>query len=398
MVSEAQVVYSLKKHLCARGLEGSRISDIVIDADPSYRASKYARDLEPMAMIRIEGFRPDVVCSLEESKYGATIAFEVKAKWADWPKGLAQARLYRSGAHFTYLALPASEAAKDAKQRVLEQEARESGVGVLVRNERGWCEIVPPADPRPAPWNLEPVKRILRGASAARCLQLNHPLNYLVVPYFRYRFEAPLEDVLERFWKDLKTANSRQYAILGARYLGLIDGNSCLTTEGVIVAELLTAVGFDPSRRINKRKRLCETAPAVSIGARMALSRQPAVRLIVETLKEVREFRHDTAELFQKAQEKDEMLARSLFLSDPGLQNTKSLRSVDFKSTTIYQFKQMLWHAGILARKAHPTAGKGVCAYAFKDDIWELEERFKSKIACNKSWLPVARFLDSWGL
>ena len=44
---EAQVVRSLKRHLLRHGLGGQSVAGILVDADPSYLHSGFARELEP---------------------------------------------------------------------------------------------------------------------------------------------------------------------------------------------------------------------------------------------------------------------------------------------------------------------------------------------------------------
>lgn len=94
---EAAVVRSLKKHLLAEGLHGTPVSRVLVDADPSYAHSRYARDLEPMARVSIGAARPDMLCALERAAGQVVAGFEVKAKEGDWARGLGQARSYRAG-------------------------------------------------------------------------------------------------------------------------------------------------------------------------------------------------------------------------------------------------------------------------------------------------------------
>jgi len=46
-----------------------------------------------------------------------------------------------------------------------------------------------------------------------------------------------------------------------------------------------------------------------------------------------------------------------------------------FRTATVFQFKQILWHAGILATKADPGAGGGAANYGLEEDVWGLDER-----------------------
>ncbi|HEX2988563.1 MAG TPA: hypothetical protein VHS06_10385, partial [Chloroflexota bacterium] len=54
---------------------------------------------------------------------------------------------------------------------------------------------------------------------------------------------------------------------------------------------------------------------------------------------------------------------------------TESFRGENFSPTMVYQFKQVLWQAGILATKADRNAGKDAGSYRPDDDVWALELR-----------------------
>jgi hypothetical protein len=370
---EARVVYSLKQHLVAEGLCGGQVSEVIVDADASYQASSYAKALEPMATVWIDGFRPDLVCSVRRGSYSLVAGFEVKADLADWPKGVTQASAYRNGVHHAFLAVPF---ATDAKTRSLDQQARDRGIGVLQLDGSEWRETVAPADPRPLPWSLQATSLALAGVPAARKLQLNHPLNYLVVPYLRMLDgDGPLLSLLERHWPDLQQVSSRSYAIEGARVLGLIDMDGGLTPQGATVADLLQGVGFDTASRPAKRLRLADASPPVGAVARSVLLGQPAVSLVVETLRRLPGGSAGIPELLAAAARRDEMLARALFLRDPEHDLNRPLDASDFRSASVFQFKQILWHAGILATKALAGAGQGAANYQPDCDEWQLDER-----------------------
>lgn len=370
---EATVVHELKKHLLADGLRGSCVGEVIVDADPSYRASRHAKALEPMASVAIDGFRPDLLCSTRSGTQTLISAFEVKPRLGEWPKGLAQARAYRSGVHHSYLALPYDKGARIGQ---LERDALESGIGVLILDKPGWREVVAPANPRPLPWTLQSVAAILEGVPSVRRLLLNHPLNYLVVAYLRFMEpEVPLVTLLEAHWPDLRTENTRAHAMDGARILGLIDREGCLTPLGNTAVDLLEAVGFDPKSRPNKRIRLAEAAPAVAAITRSILLGLPSVRLLIETLRETKGGSLRIIQLLQAARRRDEVLAGAFFLITPEAVRSELFRGEDFSSTMVYQFKQILWHSGILATKADRSAGRGGETYRPDDDVWTLESR-----------------------
>jgi hypothetical protein len=377
-VSEAEVVHSLKTHLLRWGLRGARLRQVVVDADPSYMRSRYRRELEPLATIRIDGSRPDLVCTVEHGSRDVVVGFEVKARQADWWHGLAQARRYRSGVHHAYLALPGAAA---EIQRNASEMSQESGVGVLALEQGAWQELLAAADPRPLPWMVEATASVLAGVPAARRLQLNHPLNYLVVPLLvSHHPRMSAMEALEAFWPDLRSASSRQMAVDGAASLGLLDRDGNITAEGSTVADLLECLGFAPERRLNKRQRLAEAAPAVAAVARSVLLRQPAVQLLIEVLRLRRGKGFPISKLYESARRENDSLAGALFLSDPSLGVSPQVAGTDFRPTTVYQFKQILWHAGILETKAHGSAGRGAENFDPQQDLWSLEPRLYRRI------------------
>jgi hypothetical protein len=374
---EAEVVHSLKGHLLARGLRSGRVSEVVVDADPSYLASRFARSLEPVATIRIDGARPDLVGLIRTGDSSLVIGFEVKPRLGDWPGGLAQAQTYQAGLHHSYLALPLSGTSNLAELGRLEKEADADGIGVLIRDGTTWREAVPPTDPRPLPWMVEAVAAVLRGVPIARRLQLNHPLNYLVVPFLRLHDPtSSLEQLLETHWPDLGSPGTRSHAIEGARHLGLIDRDGALTPEGATTADLLLALGFDPRTRPSKRVRLSEIAPPIAAVARSVLLRQPAVRLVVDALRTAPRRALPVHEVFQLARRRDLVLADALFLADPSLAQRESLRPTDYNPSTVFKFKQVLWHGGLLETKASSSAGHRATDYRPDHDLWRLEDRY----------------------
>jgi hypothetical protein len=367
---EAEVVYSLKQHLQQGGLAGVSPSRLLVDADPSYMHSRRAKALEPMARVDIEGAYPDLLCCSDRSASSLITGFEVKASSVDWLKGLAQARRYRSGVHHSYLALPgrAKELERDAGRM-----ARDMGVGVLVLEGEKWHEIVQPIDPIPLPWSLGSTAAALDGVPLARQLQLNHPLNYLVVPFLAACLPPgrSLGEELESRWPDLGRKGTRQHAIAGAKTLRLLDAQLQPTIEGGAVADLLQAVGFSPESRPSKRLRLVEVAPALAAIARFVLVQQPAVRLIRRVL-------HDAGgsalmpALATAAAKIEPVLAAALFLADPSSEFALSMAGRDYNPSTVFKLKQNLWHAGILSTGKHASAGGRAAEYRPADDVWAL--------------------------
>jgi hypothetical protein len=376
--SEAEVVNSLKAHLTKSGLCGSSVSSIIVDSDGSYTNSRYRSALEPMASLRINGYRIDAICGIRLGNQPFICGFEVKPSFDEWRQGVSQAANYRSAVHEAYLAIPMN-AKKSTND--LERQARQLGVGVLLRDNKRWNEAVSPEEPRPLPSKVNITQRLLEGVPLARRLQLNHPLNYLVVAHLRALYPSDsLEPLLATHWSDLGSAGTRRHAIDGAQSLGLIDIDGHLTVDGSIVADLMREMRFSTENRPSKRARLAEVAPQMAVVARVCLLRQPIVRLVLETLQRAPSARVSISDLIRRARDRDRLLSDALFLSNPDLESVENLRPEDFNPSTVFKFKQVLWHAGLLATKAHASAGGKRNDYVPDDDLWQLDDNVFSRI------------------
>ena len=368
---EASVVRSLKRHLLDGGLGGVVPAQILVDADSSYMGSRYASELEPMARVDVGGGRPDLLCSTERTQGTIVSGFEVKASGRDWLQGIAQARRYRAGVHHSYLALPGRRADLEREASTM---ARETGVGILVREDENWLEVVRPADPIPLPWTLGSTSAVLEGVPVARRLQLNHPLNYLVVPLLAATLntDRTLEDELAARWPDLGSPGTRRHAITGAQSLRLIDAALKPTAEGNAVADLLLGLGFTTESRPSKKARLAVVAPALAAVARFVLLQQPAVRLILRSLAATGR-PVPLPELAATACRLDPPLGGALFLDDPSREFRPDLPGGSYNPSTVFKLKQNLWHAGLLATPYHASAGGRAADFRPAEDLWALE-------------------------
>lgn len=376
MPGEADIVWALKEELTREPplLHPWEIEYIGVDSDGSYRNSRHASHLEPMISMPIRGFYPDLVCAYESPAESGIAAFEVKAAFDDWVKGITQARAYREGVHRSFLALPEGSG---SRYSVLERDARDSGIGVWLLRKSGWEEIVPSSGPRPSLTEVKNIAAALRGVVLPRRLQLNHPLNYLAVVWTVTSQETErVIEAMEDHWPDLRSPGSRQHAINGARYLGLLNFADSLTRLGHSVADLLRAVDFQTSSQINKRARFADESPGLSAVMRMVLTQQESTRLIVDALERSSNAELNTEELLRKAQEINPPLASGLFLTNPRDLDLQRIPSAAFNPSFVFQFKQTLWHSGILANPIHKTAGKGAEIYEHEQDFWKLEDRF----------------------
>lgn len=368
---EANIVASLKDHLGRSGLGGARVGRILVDADPSYLRSSVAHRLEPMARVPIGDARPDLVCGVARGAGPMLAAFEVKASSADWIRGIGQALQYRPGVHYAYLALPSPQGALTS--RIIES-ARKAEVGLMFCREHAWDETLPPPEPTPVPWQAASTTLLLEGVPAARQLQLNHPLNYLVVAYLSAGMAdgSTLLTELESGWPDLGSEGTRRHAIVGAETLGLVDREGRVTMEGFAVADLMRSLGFQPANRPDKRTRLAEASPALAAVARLVLFRQPLVQLLCRALTTAAG-PLSVEDLARRAERLDPILSSALFLADPTTGFEDNLPPEAYRPSAMFKLKQNLWHAGILRHKAHSSAGGRAADYRPGEDLWELE-------------------------
>lgn len=376
MTSEADIVWALKEELALEvpRLHPWRIADIGVDSDGSYRNSRHAAQLEPMISMPIRGFYPDLVCTYDSTAESGIAAFEVKASFDDWVKGITQARAYREGVHRSFLAVPEGSG---SRYSVLERDARESGVGVWLLRKSGWEEVVPSAPPRPSLTEAKNLAAALRGVVLPKRLQLNHPLNHLAVVWAATNQETGrVMEAMEDHWPDLRSPGSRQHALNGARYLGLLSNADSLTRLGLSVADLLRAVDFETSSRINKRARFADESPGLAAIMRMVLTQQESTRLVVDALEGSGNTGLNTEELLRYAAEINPPLASGLFLANPRDLELPQLTSSAFSPSFVFQFKQTLWHSGVLSTPIHKTAGKGANVYEHHHDYWKLENHF----------------------
>ncbi len=206
-----------------------------------------------------------------------------------------------------------------------------------------------------------------------RQLQLNHPLNYLVVPFFaasKAQGSTVLDELAMR-WPDLESAGTRKHAVSGAVALYLLDANQGLTAEGRIVADLLSAVRFDPQNRPPKSERLANVAPQLAAIARSVFIQQPSVRLIIRALADSRGSLK-LPDLAATAAHINHRLGTALFLCNPAAQIQADLPGSAFVPSTVFKLKQNLWHAGFLETPRHSSSGKSADEFLPQQDHWNL--------------------------
>lgn len=358
---EAEIVYWLKNSLRDTGIQGRTCREIIVDADGSYLSSPFHQALEPTGTIWIGGWRPDLVCVLEEAHTERIAAFEVKAS-TDHEKGVVQARRYRAGAHEAYLCVPRTGS---RSPDWLREHATESGIGLVRVTARSLELDVEPAPLRPDPAALAITQRYLLGQRTIRALGLNKPLHYVAVLMAMVSSSEPITALATQWGLQ---ASAIQHAVRGAETLGLVVGGQ-VTIKGHAYAEIFRALGFDLTRtRALTRKRLVEHEPALAAVIRSILLDQPPVELIIRILATT-DGPTTIEQLATRAHAIDEGMASALFAARPEPGEPRLIRP-----STRFNLKAALYDVGLidspLARSASGPQRPGGCDPAA--DVWQI--------------------------
>ena len=358
--SEAQTVLWLKRALGKHGLDGRKANHFLVDSDPSYRASPYRRHLEPMGTVRIDGSRPDLVCTVEHQGTSYLVGFEVKGSRAQGP-GIIQASRYRQAVHEAYLCVPEN----GPTPGWLVDSARRNGVGLLRASPDALTIVVPPEPPRPEPILSLATRRYLIGESSARSLQLNKPLHYLAALVACAFTPGPMTTLTARWGLQ---ASAARHALSGAETLGLLrDGEP--TPRGRAYADLLRVLGFDfEATRPLTRVRLADHAPGFAAVARVILLAHESVGLIVRALLLSPTTPLDADALARRAHALDEATARALFGPPP-----EAAEAWRIRPWARFQLKAALYDTGVLDTRLVRGAGGGQrSGYNPRSDLWML--------------------------
>lgn len=180
----------------------------------------------------------------------------------------------------------------------------------------------------------------------------------------------------------------------GAAFLGLTEKNQVDEDELTPLGEEIVRFGLDKHRGSidsllsefeswkGRRKRLTQLAPEWALVARWVIFSYPATQLLTATIQELQKTTSEPTlpELVQQMYDENPTFAIEFFIRDTdearskaldteGNLNRNTLNDVDvYRSTTSYQYKQMLYHCGILSE-----AGKDTSNLVPEESIWVLE-------------------------
>jgi hypothetical protein len=392
-VQEIDVIRTTRHFLQTQGLLGHQVIDLYTDAHPTLISHTHLQPFQRFTLA-FEGFstHPDLVGRLHDGE--VTFAIEAKGS-SDLLKGIAQAELYRRGFH---LALFASAG---TPSRDLLSLARQRDIGVLAV----FPDRVEPIDlPPPHLPQLHLADQVRKQFATSDVFKqgysFNLPTHYLcfapVLQLWQQQFgqsEAHL-DYLEPFARRIypvlpKNTTSFRAALSGAQKLGLvrIEGRQVTPTViGQAIAELVPDAPTlaDIHHRVVGRGNeatLAQASPASGAALRCLLYTDPVVRLIVDVLKAAGTHQPIAMPgLAALAAERDKILAVTVFfnpertseiIDDQGRVLWHRVQPQHYRSTTYYQYKSILKHAGFLA--PHPLGGSTAKHYDPDQDWWELQ-------------------------
>ncbi len=305
----------------------------------------------------------------------------------DTETGIVQAHDRLQEANLGFLAAPRSSIS--AETRAL---GRELNIGVLGVTEDQSVDVL--EKPRVVGTQAGREASTIRFQAgpqrvADQSFHLNRPKNYLGYPFCVYHPE-PTETVLEEYVvRDFKSARD------GAAFLGLIekqpDGSDVLSPLGEEVLRFglqkheqsLRSVLEEFKSWKGEQTRLTQLAPDWALIARRVVFAFPATQMLVKHIQELQnndqpptlptvvEYLFDTSPTF--AVEffiRDTEEARSAVLTGDGDLITASLlESPVYRSVVAYQFKQMLYHSGILAESGSDSSNLEP-----QESDWRLEQ------------------------
>ncbi|HAA31262.1 MAG TPA: hypothetical protein DCE56_30530 [Cyanobacteria bacterium UBA8553] len=387
-MKEVEVIRQTHQFLKSQGLAQKQVVRIYTDAHHTLLPYK---ELQPFQRFTLDlgdfVLYPDLVGQLDD---GESI-FAVEAKGDnDLLKGLAQAEMYQSGFHYSFLAADASIWGTS-----IFEFARRKNVGVISVSDSVKIPFFPDARmPLREPYQF--ISRQMESViqvTGQQTFQLNIPTHYLVwavalQPGVSYPLNALASQLA--VYHELIKKNWRG-ALMGARKLGIISlsNNSVqLTAIGTAVKAILP-VSVTEWREIHEVVRtrgsqgigLIDYQPQAAAILRILLLQDPMVRLVIEGLKTFSDYSAYFTELAVACDRLDHARAPIFFLKPESIESLtdergyilwEKAKGIDYRSSMFYQYKSILIHAGILFKtKLGPVSTKRY-EPKNKDNIWKL--------------------------
>ena len=383
-MNEPEVVERVHRFLVQDGLGGERIARLFTDPHPTLTG---IASLKPFQRFAIgDGdfvTHPDLLGQQVDSE--SLIAIEAKGS-QDLPKEIGQAHAYLRGVQLSFLAAPASELNES-----LVAYAHSQGVGVLAVSDRVETVYLPEA--------RRPLNRLYNALisdlglaawmSGAGTFVYNLPTHYLVwVAALREHASVGLGELATVLGaypmpRDVKAA------LAGARKLGLVtvDGQTARLSDLGRAISCLLPTELDEWSHIHRdlaaargQLTLHIRAPQAAAVLRLLLLRDPIVQHAVEGLRILPPSGANFPSLAQACSGIDRSKALIFFMKPEAVPSHDQapgghidwfkVDGQDFRSTTFFQYKSVLRHAGILS--PHALGGATAASYQPLQDWWEL--------------------------
>jgi antitoxin (DNA-binding transcriptional repressor) of toxin-antitoxin stability system len=384
VLTEPEVTARVHRFLLQEGLGGESISRLFTDPHPTLTG---IASLKPFQRFVIgQGdfvVHPDLLCQQVGSE--SLVAIEAKGP-GDILKGIGQAQAYQRAVQVSLLAAPAA-----VLNDQLVQYAISHGVGILAVEDDVKVVHLPEAR-RPLDVLFKALLADLGLAawmSTSGTFVFNVPTHYLVwVAILASRPDARAGNLHDE-WSAYPMPKDARGAVAGARKLGLlvIDGADLrLTDLGRAVAELVpkrpsewAAIHRDIAAA-GAQRTLAERSPELAAVLRILLLQDPLVRHVVEGLRRLPAHGGSAIDLARACSDVDSNKSIILFLKPESVARYErrdaigidwsTVHAEDFRSTTFFQYKSILRHAGILAR--HALGASSASRYRPSTDRWEL--------------------------
>lgn len=380
-MQEPEVVQRVHKHLRRHGILGLPLSRLFTDPHPTLVGLGELKPFQRFGVGWGSGVvHPDLLGQHDDGD--SLLAIEAKGVGANLLTGLGQAEVYQRGVQRSFLAAPAAMLHAD-----LVDVAKARGIGLLGVGETVTELHVPPER---RPFNSE--YRALRAdigdaawVSESGTFAFNVPTHYLVWTIaLNSADKVGIAEARQRL-QEYPIPKDWRAAMRGAQKLQLLkvwpDG-CCLTESGLAIKPLLPRSISEWSgihQRLKEGLVLADICPGAAAGLRLMLLMDPVVRLVVESLRSLPVDGVDFRALATRCGEIDKRRSAIFFLKPESASNWlgpdgsvpwERVSPEDFRSTTFYQYKSVLKHAGLL----EPTrlGAASAVSYDPAKDIWRL--------------------------
>jgi hypothetical protein len=381
MMRERDVVAVTRTHLRTSGLAGHRVMDLYTDAHYDLLADSMLAPFQRFTLA-LDGFsvHSDLVGRLADGE--TTFAIEAKGE-DDLLHGLGQALTYRFGFHRVLLAV-AGEPPGD-----LITLARQQQVGLIAAfADRAQVLELPPAH-LPLHAHAAAISSSLPPRAHSRPLYLQ-PAD----PLPQRRGSAPRDrrydcagargaayPVLPRGWP------SFQGVLRGAQHLGLvavrgpqISPTAISEAAGRLLPDLAELAALDTAAaRPPRQATLAALHPQTGAVLRWLLAPDPVASLLREALADLGGGPVTMPTLPQAALARDYAQALAICVvpevvaaitDHRGRLRWDAVQPRHYRSTTFFQYKSILRHAGVIA--PHPLGASSAATYDPDADRWEL--------------------------